>query len=533
MAGSTKSVEIEDVLSSIRRLVSEHQAQRSTLAQARKDGAEPPVSHALDGAAAPGRADATHAEAGTSDDGALILTPSLRVAEPDPTGTDLCDDKPAGGSRQDGNCSPGPDPEIHTDDHAQDGPAADAGNAQHPTDGDDVDVSAHSAGVPGAASETPETGTDDLTGEGHHWAAAAWGEPDAPHTGGEVLCDPEGDTNAADAIFPGLDDAPETGSDAAYADPGSDSDAQGLPPHAADAGAHRPDDGAAAPSSPAEPDLGQVLHLVNAQSAPQADPPDAPEPRRDDAPASAGVDGFEPEPEDATSERDRDSAESVVASLAAVRTALGRGNLAGVVAAERGQAGSGHTADGEDDGASAAGLDTAPQASAAVEDASSDDPAGSDLSEAGPEPTPETRADARSDAPGLQSRHVHDPTSEEGAAASGDAQQQQSGGPRPDPFRTAGDTAEQEPEAGAEATMADGAAAADPGDNGIDDLGNDFIEFGDDEEDDVMDEDALRDFVAEVVRQELQGALGERITRNIRKLVRREIRTLLAAEHFD
>lgn len=39
----------------------------------------------------------------------------------------------------------------------------------------------------------------------------------------------------------------------------------------------------------------------------------------------------------------------------------------------------------------------------------------------------------------------------------------------------------------------------------------------------VLDEDMLRDMVHDIVRQELQGVLGERITRNVRKLVRREI----------
>ncbi|MBJ3761793.1 hypothetical protein ILP92_03400 [Maribius pontilimi] len=43
------------------------------------------------------------------------------------------------------------------------------------------------------------------------------------------------------------------------------------------------------------------------------------------------------------------------------------------------------------------------------------------------------------------------------------------------------------------------------------------------EEGAILDEAALRDLVAEIVRSELQGALGERITRNVRKLVRREI----------
>ncbi|MEB8387372.1 hypothetical protein OO012_09040 [Rhodobacteraceae bacterium KMM 6894] len=48
--------------------------------------------------------------------------------------------------------------------------------------------------------------------------------------------------------------------------------------------------------------------------------------------------------------------------------------------------------------------------------------------------------------------------------------------------------------------------------------------------DDFLDEDALRDLVADIVRQELQGALGERITRNVRKLVRREIHRALASQ---
>jgi hypothetical protein len=39
----------------------------------------------------------------------------------------------------------------------------------------------------------------------------------------------------------------------------------------------------------------------------------------------------------------------------------------------------------------------------------------------------------------------------------------------------------------------------------------------------AVDEAMLRRIVAEVLQQELQGALGERITRNVRKLVRREI----------
>lgn len=49
----------------------------------------------------------------------------------------------------------------------------------------------------------------------------------------------------------------------------------------------------------------------------------------------------------------------------------------------------------------------------------------------------------------------------------------------------------------------------------------------------TIDEEMLRDLVAEIVREELQGALGERITRNVRKLVRREIYRILSSQDFD
>lgn len=52
-------------------------------------------------------------------------------------------------------------------------------------------------------------------------------------------------------------------------------------------------------------------------------------------------------------------------------------------------------------------------------------------------------------------------------------------------------------------------------------------------DEDVLDEEALRDLVSDIVRQELQGALGERITRNVRKLVRREIHRALAAQELE
>ncbi len=79
----------------------------------------------------------------------------------------------------------------------------------------------------------------------------------------------------------------------------------------------------------------------------------------------------------------------------------------------------------------------------------------------------------------------------------------------------------------AEAANATAAAAqADP--NHDDDL-LDILS----DDDTILDEESLRELVAEIVRQELQGALGERITRNVRKLVRREIHRALTAQELD
>lgn len=49
----------------------------------------------------------------------------------------------------------------------------------------------------------------------------------------------------------------------------------------------------------------------------------------------------------------------------------------------------------------------------------------------------------------------------------------------------------------------------------------------------VLDEAILREIVSEIVRDELQGVLGERITRNVRNLVRREINRALLSQDFD
>jgi len=62
---------------------------------------------------------------------------------------------------------------------------------------------------------------------------------------------------------------------------------------------------------------------------------------------------------------------------------------------------------------------------------------------------------------------------------------------------------------------------------------NDEAEFSFSNDDTLIDEETLRDMVAEIVREELQGALGERITRNVRKLVRREIMRAISIRDFE
>lgn len=49
----------------------------------------------------------------------------------------------------------------------------------------------------------------------------------------------------------------------------------------------------------------------------------------------------------------------------------------------------------------------------------------------------------------------------------------------------------------------------------------------------VIDEAALNDIVRALIREELQGMLGEKITQNVRKLVRAEINRALTARSLD
>ena len=61
----------------------------------------------------------------------------------------------------------------------------------------------------------------------------------------------------------------------------------------------------------------------------------------------------------------------------------------------------------------------------------------------------------------------------------------------------------------------------------------DFEDMAEPEVQGVLDEDHLREIITQVVREELSGHLGERITRNVRKLVRRELRQLMATDDFE
>ncbi len=94
------------------------------------------------------------------------------------------------------------------------------------------------------------------------------------------------------------------------------------------------------------------------------------------------------------------------------------------------------------------------------------------------------------------------------------------------------DTADRAPEGDPmpAAAMAGAAAmAAEAADEGEED-GLDL--FSQDDEA-IIDMEMLRDLISDVIREELQGPLGERITRNVRKLVRQEIARALETQKFE
>lgn len=85
-----------------------------------------------------------------------------------------------------------------------------------------------------------------------------------------------------------------------------------------------------------------------------------------------------------------------------------------------------------------------------------------------------------------------------------------------------------------ETSDADTKVAAEPvQDEGTADVTDDVAGFALSAEDQLLDEDTLREMISEIVQSELQGVLGERITRNVRRLVRREIHRALTARDLD
>ncbi len=60
-----------------------------------------------------------------------------------------------------------------------------------------------------------------------------------------------------------------------------------------------------------------------------------------------------------------------------------------------------------------------------------------------------------------------------------------------------------------------------------------YARFEDEPAEPAFDEAAMRDMVRDIIREELQGTLGERITRNVRKLVRAEIARAMAVRDFE
>jgi hypothetical protein len=93
--------------------------------------------------------------------------------------------------------------------------------------------------------------------------------------------------------------------------------------------------------------------------------------------------------------------------------------------------------------------------------------------------------------------------------------------------------------AAADAEAAAAAPAADPAQNPglrpsvLELSAADMLTDGDGNPLTVLDEAALQQIIRQLIHEELKGALGERITQNVRKLVRAEINRALAAHELD
>ena len=92
------------------------------------------------------------------------------------------------------------------------------------------------------------------------------------------------------------------------------------------------------------------------------------------------------------------------------------------------------------------------------------------------------------------------------------------------------DVAEPDDGKGAWADQAEAAVMADLAQKLEDDIAEGSSFAG---EEATFDEQVLRDLVRDLIREELAGSLGERITRNVRKLVRSEVARALATREFE
>ncbi len=84
----------------------------------------------------------------------------------------------------------------------------------------------------------------------------------------------------------------------------------------------------------------------------------------------------------------------------------------------------------------------------------------------------------------------------------------------------------------AEGTLAEAAAKPAEADPLAGEAGS-FLTDGEGNPISILDEDELMQILRRVIREELQGVLGEKITRNVRKLVRAEIARALTAQTLD
>jgi hypothetical protein len=132
---------------------------------------------------------------------------------------------------------------------------------------------------------------------------------------------------------------------------------------------------------------------------------------------------------------------------------------------------------------------------------------------------PLAEAGETAESPATPVAQMDSPVAEMSAPTSAEAEPQQPD-PQPEPL-VLSEPAQASP---ADPATADGASQI--AEQAVTDVAMDQLAA----EDSILDEESLRELVADIVRAELQGALGERITRNVRKLVRREIQRALSAQ---